>query len=150
MIKLSRKGFTLIELIIVLTVIGVILGIAIPAYKGMKDEANLTKARGDLNTLKTAVTSYYKNNGNTMPANIAAALTGATPKIINNILSDPYNTDATTTPKTYGYISGTDTVAGDYFIVYSKGPNGIVETSWDATNHKVTSTGDDIEEDNQK
>ncbi len=142
---LGVKGFTLIELIIVMSVIAILLAAGIPAFQGMQTEGDLSKVDSELQTLKTAVISYRRHNG-AFPANIAAALTGATPKLITNILEDPFKTDATTTPDTYGYITGNDASFGDYFIIYSKGPDFTVSTSWSAANDRaeIAAGKDDI------
>ena len=106
-LKRNNKGFTLVELIIVLAVIAIIVGVVVPAIRGMQEDANMTKAEQELYTLQTAVISFYRHNGS-YPANVAAALTGATPRLIDAILADPFATDTSTTPDTYGYGTGTD------------------------------------------
>jgi len=130
------KGFTLIEIIIVMAVVAILLAAIIPAFQGMQDEGALSKAEAELQTLKTAVISYKRHNGS-FPANIAAALTGASPKILTEILEDPFKTDTTTTPNTYGYITGTDASFGEYFIIYSKGIDLTVSTAWSGANDRA-------------
>jgi len=130
------KGFTLIEIIIVMAVVAILLAAIIPAFQGMQEEGALSKAEAELQTLKTAVISYKRHNG-TYPANIAAALTGASPKILTEILEDPFATDTTTTPNTYGYITGTDASFGEYFIIYSKGIDLTVSTAWSGANDRA-------------
>ena len=138
--KRNQKGFTLVELVIVMAVIAVILSVVIPNLRGMQAESQLTKSEGELNTLKTAITSYWRNNGNAYPANIHSALTGASPQIISAALTDPWTTD--TTNNTYGYVSGTDSVFGPYFAVYTKGPKAdTAAPTWDGTNQRITYTG---------
>ncbi|UCD15446.1 MAG: prepilin-type N-terminal cleavage/methylation domain-containing protein, partial [Candidatus Omnitrophota bacterium] len=51
-------GFTLIELLIVIAVISILLSIALPRFRGMQEEGNIAKAKGELRTLQTAVESY--------------------------------------------------------------------------------------------
>lgn len=131
-----QHGFTLVEIIIVLSVIAILLAAAIPAFQGMQQEGEISKVDAELQTLKTAVISYKRHNG-TYPPNIAAALLGATPKLIVEILEDPFRTDATTTPNTYGYITGTDASFGEYFIIYSKSVDGEASTAWSGANDRV-------------
>lgn len=133
-----NSGFTLVELVIVMAVIAVILSVVIPNLRGMQAESQLTKSEGELNTLKTAITSYWRNNSNAYPSNITTDLTNASPQIIPASLQDPFNT----ANGTYAYTSGNDTDFGDYFAVYTKGPKADTTTvSWDATNNRVTYTG---------
>ena len=137
----GTKGFTLVELIIVLAVIAIILGVVIPAIRGMQEEANLTRSEQELHTLETAVMSYFRHNA-AYPAGITTDLTGASPKIVENVLDDPFDTDATN--DTYGYITGNDAEFGDYYILYTRGPDATGETSWNATTDQVDTGGDDI------
>ncbi len=134
----NEKGFTLVELVIVMAVIAVILSVVIPNLRGMQAESQLTKSEGELNTLKTAITSYWRNNANVYPADIATSLTNASPQIIPATLSDPFNTAS----GNYGYMSGNDTVFGDYFGVYTKGPKAdTTSVTWDATNKRISYSG---------
>lgn len=53
-----RKGFTLIELLIVIAIIGVLVGIAIPAYKSSVRKANEAAAVSTLNAIRVAQAKY--------------------------------------------------------------------------------------------
>lgn len=110
-----KKGFTLIELLIVIAVISILIGIALPRFRGMQEEGNIAKAKGELRTLQTAIESYYIHNNNTYPSGLSD-LTSATPLIVGSLPEDPFNSG-----NNYGYtVSGN----GDYFVVYSEGPGG--------------------------
>ncbi len=54
----SKKGFTLIELLIVMAIIAILIGISLPRFRGMQDEGQKAKVRGNLATLRTAVEAY--------------------------------------------------------------------------------------------
>ncbi len=136
----NQKGFTLVELVIVMAVIALILSVVIPNLRGMQQEGQITKAESELQTLKTAVVSYWRNNSNAYPANIHSALTGASPTVISSVLADPFITDGSN--NTYGYVTGTDTNFGPYFAIYTKGPKGDTDLpSWDSTNGRFTYSG---------
>ena len=119
---LKKKGFTLIELLIVIAVISILIGIALPRFKGMQDEGNIAKAKGELRTLQTAVESYYIHNSNAYPATGAAALqtalASAVPSIINFVPTDPFSSSGAD----YAYVMGGTN--SKFYIIYSAGPDG--------------------------
>ncbi|MDU2583102.1 MAG: prepilin-type N-terminal cleavage/methylation domain-containing protein [Anaerococcus hydrogenalis] len=61
--KKRRKGFTLIELIIVIAIIALLAAIAIPKYKKSKEKAAITAHNANISMLKTAA-SLKLNDSN--------------------------------------------------------------------------------------
>lgn len=61
--KAVNKGFTLIELMIVVAVIGVLAAIAIPQYQNYVVKSELAAGYSSLTALKTNVEDYIANNG---------------------------------------------------------------------------------------
>jgi len=70
----DEAGFTLIEILIVLVIIGVLLAIAVPSYLGYKDRANRGAAEANVRSAAPAVEAYYADHG-TYVGMDAAALT---------------------------------------------------------------------------
>jgi len=57
----KRKGFTLIELMIVVAIIGILAAIAIPMYKTQSVKARLTEGTRAVSTVASAVGAYYED-----------------------------------------------------------------------------------------
>ncbi len=75
MIKQVQKGFTLIELMIVVAIIGILAAIAIPAYQDYTARAKVTEALSLMGAAKLAVSETYQNLG---PNDMSSAITGYT------------------------------------------------------------------------
>ena len=95
--RLKVAAFTIIELLVVIAVISILIGVAVPRMKGMQDQANLTKVKGELNTLQSAIESYYINqdpDSYPSPTNAtnlcSTVLNDANPLIVASPLYDPF------------------------------------------------------------
>lgn len=75
MIKLftkKRKGFTLIELVVVIAILGILAAIAIPRFTQMTDKANQSAFESTHRTIVAAVQMYMAANDGEKPANLDA------------------------------------------------------------------------------
>jgi len=64
----NRKGFTLIELMIVVVIIGILAAIAIPNFISMQSRAKEASVKGNAHSLQLAVEDYSVVNDGTLPA----------------------------------------------------------------------------------
>jgi general secretion pathway protein G len=69
----KRSGFTMIEILLVVVIIGVLAGIAIPRMGGKAEKAKISQAKSNITALSMAVQEYEMMNGN-YPPNLDALL----------------------------------------------------------------------------
>lgn len=75
--KTRTKGFTLIELMIVIAILGILAAIAIPAYQDSVRKAKRADAQGALMGLANAMERYFTTNNTFLGAAAGGADTGA-------------------------------------------------------------------------
>lgn len=70
--RINSKGFTLIEMMFVLTIVSILIIIALPMYQGYRVRAMISEGKGFMPSIKTSVLDTYLSNGS-WPANNASA-----------------------------------------------------------------------------
>lgn len=115
----KQKGFTLVELIVVITILAILVGIVVLAYRGVTEQAYRAKRLADVNSVQKALELFRQDNGY-YPANGAdnwgaplsttAMTTSLSPYLKDGIPTEPSGD----TSKAYYYVRG---VADNYGIV---------------------------------
>ena len=93
----SKRGFTLIEMVVVVALLGILMAIIMPSFEKAGDRTKNSKLTADLKALDTAI-GLYKLDKGSVPENLEAL----EPDYINsgNTFTDATNTKLTYTPDT--------------------------------------------------
>lgn len=90
---MKKKGFTLVELMIVITVIAILATIAVVSFTRVQKQARDTKRKAEVKSLQTALQAYFteKTTYPIVPAGgiASAVLTGLSPTYISSIPTAP-------------------------------------------------------------
>lgn len=128
----KNRGFTIVELLIVIVVIGILVAIVIVAYSGVTNKANQSAAKGNASAVQKVVEAYNADKG-TYPADAAAiaAATGLTAKVPGNVTVDTTVPTGTDPDKKGAHIFYKANAASDggcvaYWDVLKSGGAGVV------------------------
>jgi general secretion pathway protein G len=125
-LRARERGFTLIEIMVVVVIIGLLAAFIVPQVMGRVDEARVTKVKGDVQMLETALSMYRLDTArypNTQQGLLALVTKPEDPTVRNwkpggylsRVSKDPWGNE-------YRYVyPGTK---GREYDLYSLGPDG--------------------------
>jgi type IV pilus assembly protein PilA len=140
-LRLKRKdeGFTLVELLVVVVIIGVLVAIAIPMYGSYRKGAANKSAQSDVRGAISAVEQFYTENANSYPATADAVggdekplVFGVAPAVPQTATVSPGNTLSYATKGT-GYVLCAQNDEGKAVYVYNSEVGGSVTKSTKTT-----------------
>lgn len=126
--RARRRGFTLMELLLVLAIIGLLMGGGAAVYSGIMDSAKVTKTQTKLGILGGQIQLYSSQKGGRLPTQ-SAGLQAL--KAAGMVRSDEELTDAWGQPLIYTFPAKR---GGDKYDLWSKGPDNLENTADDVGN----------------
>lgn len=142
----KQKGFTLLEIMVVIVILGLLASLTIPSLMGNKDKADKQKATSDIVALENALDMYKLDNGRYPSSEQGLAALSAKPEVapvprnypedgyIRRLPQDPWGNEyQLRNPGKHGKLD-----------VFSIGPDSIADSDDDIGNW-VASTGDKAE-----
>lgn len=138
-----KKGFTLIEMLVVISVIGILASLAIVSFVGTQKSARDTQRRSDLKQYQNALEIFANKSDGLYPSEIVVGGTDASSTLCDDLVletcsEDPRNADDGTFVYKYqsdgsggGVVDGTKYVlwsklenSADYWVLCSNGKAG--------------------------
>jgi type IV pilus assembly protein PilA len=116
-LRSKKKGFTLIELVMVIAIIGVLAAIIMPKFSDQKSKANDAATRANLESLRSALQMYVseQNYVPTSAAQAQAALISGVPKVYLRAIPNAYTGSTTSTAVAGGVGAPTGTTGGWWY-----------------------------------
>ena len=119
----EESGFTLVELLVVMLILGILAAIAIPAFFSQRDKGYDADAKADVRSVQTAIETFaIDNNGSYATANKAALVA------IEGTITSIDDADLTITPTADTYTVGVKSQAGKTFFVNRAAGGAVTNT----------------------
>lgn len=122
-----RDGFTLVEIMVVVVIIGLLAAFIVPRVMGRVDDARITKAQADLQTLETAISMYRLDTARfpSTAQGLAALVTKPEDPSLRNWKSGGYIARIAKDPWGNEYRYRYPGTRGREYDLYSLGPDGL-------------------------
>ena len=86
----NKKGFTLVEIMIVVVIIGLLAAMAIPAFQKVRETSQTKAITNNLRQLASAADQYFIENGVTVAAQTELVCTDKYVKTLNPVAGETY------------------------------------------------------------
>ena len=127
-VLIGKKGYTLLELMIVVAIVGILVSVAIPSFQHSAMKAKETALKHNLFTMRTVIDQYYADSGD-YPESLESLVEA---QYLRAIPMDPLTKSSTTWTEIYEeQEEGDDSPAGIYDI-----KSGSEDVAGDGTPYK--------------
>ncbi len=142
---MKKKAFTLIELLIVITIIAILAGAVLPYVQQYVEDSRISKARQDLTEIRNALVRFETDQLMSYNDTTISRLVGP---YLNKGMSDPWGSPYVVAPassKCYSVGPDRTDATGDEVVMDFRPPLAISKVYWEDTNKTVqVDTGDKI------
>lgn len=117
----KRKGFTLVELVIVIAILGILALYALPKYQGIIKEARSSEAKAQLGSVRSALGIYYAKNHGVFPTQLDSSIfaNGEIPTVEITVSGTVKRSNAVATTSTHNIPIQQSDITNDGGWIYS-------------------------------